>query len=100
MCKSPFHKPCQIYFKLSSGDPDIPDFSVGNPNLDVLGLPDPEPLVSGTDPDPSFSHKGFEQTKIMLAKSGVGSGFVSQRYRSPPDPDPHQNVTDPQHWQI
>jgi hypothetical protein len=27
---------------------------------------------------------------------GVGSGSISQRYGSG-DPDPHQNVTDPQH---
>jgi hypothetical protein len=29
-------------------------------------------------------------------KKGVGSGSISQRYGSG-DPDPHQNVTDPQH---
>ncbi len=29
--------------------------------------------------------------------SGVGSGSISQRYGSA-DPDPHQNVKDPQHW--
>ncbi len=29
--------------------------------------------------------------------SGVGSGSISQRYGSG-YPDPHQNVTDPQHW--
>jgi hypothetical protein len=29
--------------------------------------------------------------------SGAGSGSISQRYGSE-DPDPHQNVTDPQHW--
>jgi hypothetical protein len=33
-----------------------------------LGLPDPDPLVRGMDPDPSFSHKGVERTEIMLAK--------------------------------
>ncbi len=26
-----------------------------------------------------------------------GAGSISKRYGSP-DPDPHQNVTDPQHW--
>jgi hypothetical protein len=33
-----------------------------------LGLPDPDPLVKGTDPapDPSFSYKGVQRTKIML----------------------------------
>jgi hypothetical protein len=29
--------------------------------------------------------------------SGVGSGSVSQRYGSA-DPDPHRNITDPQHF--
>jgi hypothetical protein len=34
-------------------------------------------------------------------KKGVGSGSISQRYVSAdPDPDPHQNVTDPQYWKI
>jgi hypothetical protein len=28
----------------------------------------------------------------------VGSGTVSQRYRSEEDPDPYQNVTDPKHF--
>jgi hypothetical protein len=29
----------------------------------------------------------------------AGSGSISQRHGSPfPDPDPYQNVTDPQHW--
>jgi hypothetical protein len=42
--------------------------SVGDP--DVLGLPDPDPLVRNTDsvPDPSFSHIGVERTEIMIAK--------------------------------
>jgi hypothetical protein len=31
--------------------------------------------------------------------SGVGSGYINQRYGSG-YPDPHQNVTDPQHWEI
>jgi hypothetical protein len=30
-------------------------------------------------------------------ESGSGAGSISHRYRSE-DPDPHQNVTDPQHW--
>jgi hypothetical protein len=38
----------------------------------VLPDPDPDPFVRGIDldpaPEPSFSHKGVEQTKIMLAK--------------------------------
>jgi hypothetical protein len=35
-----------------------------------LGLPDPDSLVRGMDPDPdpSFSHKGVARTEIMLAK--------------------------------
>jgi hypothetical protein len=38
---------------------------------------------------------------LKLMKKGVGSGFrsISQRYGSGDrDPDPHQNVMDPQHW--
>jgi hypothetical protein len=32
-------------------------------------------------------------------KKGAGSGSISQRYGSGDlDPDPHQNVTDLQHW--
>ncbi len=41
----------------------------------------------------------FFASLISLKKgvgSGVGSGSISQRYRSA-DPDLHQNVTDPQH---
>jgi hypothetical protein len=31
----------------------------------------------------------------------AGSGFISQRHGSAdPDPDPHQNVTDPQQWSL
>jgi hypothetical protein len=32
----------------------------------------------------------------VVSGSGVGSGSICQRYGSG-DPDPHQNVTDPQH---
>jgi hypothetical protein len=32
-----------------------------------------------------------------IAGSGSESGSISQRHGSA-DPDPHQNVTDPQHW--
>jgi hypothetical protein len=40
--------------------------------------------------------------KIAL-KKGVGSGSTRQSYRTgmeygSEDPDPHQNVTNPQHW--
>ena len=42
--------------------------SVGDPDPNVYGLPDPEPLVRGVDPDPnpSFSQKGVERTKMSL----------------------------------
>jgi hypothetical protein len=35
-----------------------------------LGLSDPDPLLSGMDPDPDlpFSHKGIEWTEKMFAK--------------------------------
>ncbi len=38
----------------------------------------------------------FESSKSLKkgVGSGVGSGSISQRFA---DPDPHQNVTDPQH---
>jgi hypothetical protein len=33
------------------------------------------------------------------SRSEAGSGSISQKYGpGNPDPDPHQNVTDPQHW--
>jgi hypothetical protein len=32
-----------------------------------------------------------------IAGSGSGSGSISHRHGSA-DPDPYQNVTDPQHW--
>jgi hypothetical protein len=35
--------------------------------------------------------------KIAGSGAGSESGYVSQRYGSV-DPDPHHNVTDPQHW--
>jgi hypothetical protein len=44
-------------------------------------------------------------TSLKSLKKGVGfrdgsrSGSISQSYGSrDPDPDPHQNVTDPQQW--
>ncbi len=45
----------------------------------------------------------FPSLKSMKKGVGswVGSGSIIQRYGSgdlDPDPDPHQNVTDPQHW--
>jgi hypothetical protein len=34
-----------------------------------------------------------------IAGSGSESGSISQRHGSAdPDPDPHQNVIDPEHW--
>jgi hypothetical protein len=40
-------------------------------------------------------------TKIAGSESASGSGSISQRHGSAdpyPDPDPPQNVMDPQHW--
>jgi hypothetical protein len=45
-----------------------------------------------------------KKSRIRICKSVVrilvsGSGSISQLYESAgPDPDPYQNVTDPQHW--
>jgi hypothetical protein len=49
--------------------------------LMFLGLPDPDPLVKGTDPDMiwilPFSHKGVERTEIMLAnKISLNSRYI------------------------
>jgi hypothetical protein len=37
------------------------------------------------------------KTKIAGSGSDFGSGSICQRHGSA-DPDPHQNVMDPQHW--
>jgi hypothetical protein len=42
-----------------------------------LQVPDPDPLVGGKDPDPYpyLSHKGVEQTEIMLANRILTQNF-------------------------
>jgi hypothetical protein len=45
----------------------------------------------------SYKKKKFFSTSLKSQKKGVGSRSISQRYGSA-NPDPHQNVTDPQHW--
>ncbi len=59
-----------------------------------LGLldPDPDPLVQGSDPDPSI--KSIKNSKKNLNPSVLW--LLYDFYLS--DPDPYQNVTDPQHW--
>jgi hypothetical protein len=42
-----------------------------------LGLPDPDPLVRGTDPDPSL-FTGVERTEIMLAKLNLTQNFCKK----------------------
>ncbi len=82
-----------------------------------LGLPDPDPLARGMDPDPSLFHKGVDLTAILFAKKMLhkiifllfkikdnvpaGSGSLTslkKGVRSGRELDPDQNVTDPQHW--
>jgi hypothetical protein len=49
-------KTCQLYSKIISNFLFV--FSVANPDpYDpyVFGLPDPDPLIRGTDPDPDLS---------------------------------------------
>jgi hypothetical protein len=55
--------PCRSYDNL--------DCSVEDPE----GLPDPDSLVRGTDPDPapSFFHRCVERTEIMPAKENFNS---------------------------
>ncbi len=58
-------------------------------------------------PVPTFKSRNKQNLKKIIfigvlkvinekAGSGAGSGFFSQRYGSA-DPDPYQNVTDPEH---
>jgi hypothetical protein len=88
-----------------------------------LGLPDPNPLVRGMnlDPDPSIIMQNSKKVdffcfltlfdflslkndvnvlylqKVISTKTFSESGSISQRQGSA-DPDPHQNVMDPQHF--
>ena len=42
-----------------------------------------------------------KKTIFLHLKKEFSSGSVGQRYGSAdPDPDPHQNVTDSQHWNL
>ncbi len=52
-----------------------------------MSVGDPDPHVFGP-PESGFISQRYG--------SGVGSGSISQMYEYG-DPDPHQNVTDPQH---
>jgi hypothetical protein len=76
-----------------------------------LGLPDRDPLVRGTEVRirilSSFhlQAKIVRKTLILFCDSFITfylrSGSISQRHGSAdPDPDPHQNVMDPQHWNV
>jgi|688.fasta_scaffold1705993_1 hypothetical protein len=53
------HKTVEItvYLNYFLVDASIPDM-----NPQVLGLPDPDQLVRGTDPDPSISSKNSKKT--------------------------------------
>jgi hypothetical protein len=42
----------------------------------LTGLPDLDPLVRGTDPDPSLSHKGVKRTEIRLAKKFLAKKII------------------------
>jgi hypothetical protein len=65
--------------------------------LDLLD-PDSDPLVRGTDPDPSIIKQEARLLFDFLSQI-AGSGSISQRHGSA-DPDPYQNVIDPQHYGI
>jgi hypothetical protein len=56
----------QASFEKSPSSTVLGSVSVRDP--DSLGLPDPDPLVRGPDPDTSLCHKGVERTEIILAK--------------------------------
>jgi hypothetical protein len=44
-----------------------PNSDLDPPDPHVLGLPDPNPLVRGMDPDPSFDHQAKIVRKILIA---------------------------------
>jgi hypothetical protein len=44
-----------------------------------------------------YLQKVISKIALKTLTKIAGSGSVCQRYISP-DPDPYQNVTDPQHW--
>ncbi len=54
-------------------------------------------------PSKSNKKKNFKKISFLFASLRsmtkiAGSGFISQRHRfADPDPDPHQNVMDPEH---
>jgi hypothetical protein len=77
-----------------------------------LGLPDPDPLVKGTDPDPPNQSKIVVKPLIstvlydflsvkndvnVLSKSNEQQNFFVSIFKvtQDPDPDPYQNFTDP-----
>jgi hypothetical protein len=43
-----------------------------------LGLPDPDPLIKGIDPDPSLFHKCVEHTEILPAKENFNTKFIKK----------------------
>jgi hypothetical protein len=75
-----------------------------------LDLPDPDPLVRSTDPDPSIIKQKYRvvgktliPTHLRLLydflslKNDVNVVSKSNKPKNLADPDPYQNVTDPQH---
>jgi hypothetical protein len=60
---------------------DLCSVEIRIPRIRVfLGLPDPDSLVRGPDPDPSLFHRIFFTSLNSVKKGvgfGVGSGFVS-----------------------
>jgi hypothetical protein len=64
------------------------------------GLPDPDPLVRGVDPDTSIVEQNSKKNLDSYCfVTFIGLISISQGHGSAdPDPDPHQNVMDPEHF--
>jgi hypothetical protein len=71
-----------------------------------LGLPDPhpDPLITSTDPDPAAAPNRLrilpsssKNSKKNLAFYCFCDFFMTFYQCASEDPDPYQNVTDPQH---
>ncbi len=64
-----------VFYYVTINVPDLdPDMEIPQ----FLDLPDPDPLVRGTDPDPFLSRKGVERTEIMLAKLNFKLNFLAK----------------------
>ncbi len=81
-------KVIMLYLMICHHQNIVPETSLPDPDRMIrmfLGLPDPhpDPLVTGTDPDPDrilpFSHKSVEQTEIIVVKIKLNTKIFLNR---------------------